>query len=132
MRRRRTIVVVEADRQVDGLDLLLEEIVLVEEQDDGGLVEPLAVADLLEQRDGLVHAVDALVLVQLLVVLARGDAEDERSDVLEAVNPLLALVSLATDVDHSTRKRIEKIMNENHTSSRAQKKRNETDRKSVV
>lgn len=89
---------------------------LVEEQDDGGLVEPLAVADLLEQRDGLVHAVDALVLVQLLVVLARGDAEDERSDVLEAVNPLLALVSLATDVDHSTRKRIEKIMNENHMS----------------
>ena len=40
-----------------------------------------------------------LVLVQDLVVLRHGDAEDDRRDVLEAVDPLLPLRSLSPDVE---------------------------------
>mmetsp|Transcript_16373 Transcript_16373/g.26855 ORF Transcript_16373/g.26855 Transcript_16373/m.26855 type:complete len:342 (+) Transcript_16373:165-1190(+) len=96
-----TTVVVKAALHVDAFDLLFKEIAFVEEEDDGGVAKPLAVANLVKERDGLVHAVDALVLVELHVVLTESDAEDERRDVLEAVDPLLALVSLASDVHHA-------------------------------
>ena len=38
-------------------DLLLEEILLVEEQDDGGVAEPLVVAYRVEQFEGLLHSI---------------------------------------------------------------------------
>ena len=40
--------------------------------------------------------------MQDLVVLGHGDAEDDRRDVLEAVDPLLPLRSLSPDVKQST------------------------------
>lgn len=43
-----------------------------------------------------------LVLVQHLVVLAHGDAEDDGRHVLEAVDPLLALTPLPPDVEQPT------------------------------
>ena len=38
-------------------DLLLKQVLLVEEEDDGGLCEPLVVADGVKQLHALVHAV---------------------------------------------------------------------------
>ena len=38
-------------------DLLLEEVLLVEEEDDGGLGEPLVVADGVKELHAFVHAV---------------------------------------------------------------------------
>jgi hypothetical protein len=42
---------------------------------------------------------DTLVLIQHLVVFAQTDEEHERRHVLEAVDPLLTLGPLATDVE---------------------------------
>lgn len=46
------------------------------------------------------HAVLALVLAELLVVLRESDTKDHRSDAFEGVDPLGAVVALPTDVDH--------------------------------
>lgn len=81
--------------------LLLEAVDLVEEENDRGLNEPARVANRVEQGKGFLHAVDSLILEQQLVVLGDGDQEENGGDVLEAVNPLLTLGSLATDVEHA-------------------------------
>ena len=52
-----TIIVREADAQVDLLDLLHEQILLVEEKHNGSRREEPVVADAVEQMEGLVHAV---------------------------------------------------------------------------
>ena len=81
--------------------LLLEPIDLVQEQDDGCLDEPSRVADGVEQCEGFLHTVDGLIFEQQLVVLGDGDKEQNGGDVLEAVDPLLALGTLTTDVEHA-------------------------------
>lgn len=85
-----------ADRQ-----LLLEAIDLVQEQDNRRLDEPPRVADGVEQGQGLLHSVDCLIFEQQLIVLGDGDEEEDGGNVLEAVNPLLSLGSLTTDIEHS-------------------------------
>jgi len=52
-----TCVLGEADGQGAVHDLLLEEVLLVEEEDDGRVREPLVVADAVEQLHALVHPV---------------------------------------------------------------------------
>lgn len=52
-----TIVVREADAQVDLLDLLQEEILLIKEKHDGGCSKEPVVADAVEEMERLVHAV---------------------------------------------------------------------------
>eukprot|EP01136_Pigoraptor_vietnamica_P040514 Opistho-1_new@12503 len=81
-------------------DLLGEEVRLVEEENDRRLEEPLRVADGVKQLDALVHAVRRLVLREHLVVPAQRRAKNDRRHILKAVNPLLALGPLATDVKH--------------------------------
>lgn len=78
--------------------LLLKQVLLVQEQDHAGVLEPPTVADLVEQVQRLVHAVLARLLVQHLVVLGDGSHKDDRCDIVKAVDPLFALVALATDV----------------------------------
>jgi hypothetical protein len=82
-------------------ELLLETIDLVQEENDGGLDEPPGVADGVEQGQGFLHTVDGLVFEEKLVILGNGDEEQNGGDILEAVNPLLTLGSLATDVEHA-------------------------------
>ena len=52
-----TCVFWEADGERAASNLLLEQILLVEEEDDGGLSEPLVVADGVKQLHALVHSV---------------------------------------------------------------------------
>ena len=54
---RPTVVLGEADGERAVGDLLLKQVLLVEEEDDGGLREPLVVADGVKQLHALVHAV---------------------------------------------------------------------------
>lgn len=80
--------------------LLLEAIDLVEEENDRRFYEPPRVADGVEERQGLLHAVDRLVLKKQLVVLGNSNQEHNRRDILKAVNPLLTLGSLTTHIEH--------------------------------
>jgi len=86
--------------RADG-QLLLESIDLVEEKNDGGLDEPPGVANRVEQGQSFLHTVDGLVLEKQLVVFGDGDQEQDGGDILEAVNPLLSLGSLTTDIEHA-------------------------------
>lgn len=95
----RTLVLGEGDGQRHLDDLLAEDVRLVQEENDGSLCEPLVVAHVGEELERLGHAVGAVVLGELLIVLREGDEEDDGVIVLEVVDPLLALTLLATDVD---------------------------------
>lgn len=53
--------------RTDG-QLLLEAVDFVKEEDDGRLDEPARIADGVEEGQGLLHAIDRLVLEQQLVV----------------------------------------------------------------
>lgn len=52
-----TVVLREVIHQMRVHDLLLEQVLLVEEQDDGGVLEPRVRDDCPEQRFALLHAV---------------------------------------------------------------------------
>ena len=47
------------------------------------------------------HTVDSLIFEQKLVVLGNGNKEEDGGDVLEAVDPLLSLRTLSSDIKHS-------------------------------
>lgn len=96
-----TLVIREVVLHRANRELLLETIDLVEEENDRGLDEPPGVADRVEQSQGFLHTVDGLVFEEQLIVLGDGNEEQNGGDVLEAVNPLLALGSLTTNVEHA-------------------------------
>jgi len=52
-----TCILWETDGQGAVYDLLLKQVFLVEKQNDGGLGEPLVVADAVEELHALVHSV---------------------------------------------------------------------------
>lgn len=82
-------------------ELLLETVDLVEEEDDTGLDEPARIADAVEESQSFLHTVDRLVFEEELVIFGDSHQEEDSGDVLEAVNPLLTLRSLSTNVKHS-------------------------------
>lgn len=86
-----------------GRELLLEPVDLVEEENYGRLDEPPRVADRVKQGERFLHTVDRLIFEQQLIVLGNGDKEEDCGDILEAVDPLLPLRPLATDVKHPVR-----------------------------
>lgn len=49
------------------------------------------------------HTVDSLVFKEQLIVLGDGDEEEDGRDIFKAVNPLLALRTLATNIEHPVR-----------------------------
>ncbi len=61
-----TLILWETDVEWAVLDLFCEEVLLVEEQDDGGVDEPLVVADGVEEFHTLHHAVHFFILGQNL------------------------------------------------------------------
>lgn len=96
-----TIIVWEIVLHRADWQLLLETIDLVQKQDDASLDEPPRIADTVEQCEGLLHSVDGLIFEKELVVLGNGDQEKNRRYVLKAVNPLLSLRSLPTNIEHT-------------------------------
>lgn len=112
-------------------DLLLQDVGLVEKQDDGRALEPGICDDGFEQRLALFHAVLQqekqllleskmfnkvngwinsetfphliVTLHQDLVVLTQRHQEDDRRDILEAVDPLPPLWPLTSDIHHPAR-----------------------------
>jgi hypothetical protein len=95
----REIVFHWADRE-----LLLETINLVQEQNDRCLDEPSRVADGIEEGQGLLHTVDSLIFEQKLVVLGNSNEEEDGGNVFEAVDPLLSLRTLSSDIEHAISK----------------------------
>ena len=93
------VVVGESDGNVHLLDLILEQVLLVEEEHYGDGREPFGVADLVEELERLVHAVRLLVLIERQIVLGQSHEEEDGRDILEAVDPLLTLGALTSDVD---------------------------------
>lgn len=102
VRRFRVVVVAwkfrEANFERRPSNLLLKQILLVQEEDDGGVHKPLVVAYGVKQLHALDHAVHLLVLGQDKIIARHGDHEDDGRHALEAVDPLFPLRSLATDV----------------------------------
>ena len=109
------------------LDLRLEQVHLVEEEDERRAREPLRVRDRFPQHQSFLHLVldggvsgdrtckhrelpslrggsrtyTILVFNKTLVVSADSDEEEQAVDVLEAVDPLLTLRTLASNVEHA-------------------------------
>lgn len=116
-----TRVVGEVVDQGRSAELLLEQIDLVEEEDDARPHEPPRVDHRVEEDETLHHSVlhiaSAVSLLearlrtkeahlialfqQHLVVFAQGDAEDDRRDILETMDPLLPLAPLSTNIEHA-------------------------------
>lgn len=95
-----TFVLREADGEGTVSDLLGKQVLLVQEKDDGGIDEPLVVANRIKELHGLHHAVHFFVLGQDEVVSREGHTKDDGSHTFEAMDPLFALRSLATHVEH--------------------------------
>jgi hypothetical protein len=74
------------------VDLLLEEIDLVREEDDGRLLEHLGRDDLVPEYEGVLETIDAAVLLELLVEARDGSQEDDSGNVLEEREPSMPLV----------------------------------------
>ena len=93
------VVLHRADRK-----LLLESVDLVQEQNDTGLDEPPRVANTVKESQGLLHTVDGLILEEQLIVFGDGHQEENGRNVLEAMDPLLSLGTLSTDIKHAVSK----------------------------
>ena len=59
--------------------------------DDASDILPFIVANGVEQLHGLHHSVHLFIFCKNKIVAGQRDAEDDRCDALEAVDPLLAL-----------------------------------------
>jgi len=86
-----TLVLGEADCEWAVSDLLGEEVLLVEEENDGRVHEPHVVADGVEQLHGLHHAIHLFVFGQYEIIAGKSHAKDDGCDSFEAVDPLFAL-----------------------------------------
>jgi len=82
-------------------EFLLESINLVQEQDDRCLDEPSGIADGVEQSKGLLHTVDSLVFKKQLIIFGNSNEEEDSGDILKAVDPLLSLRTLSTNIEHT-------------------------------
>lgn len=86
------------------LHLQREQVRLVQEQDDGDVLERRIVHDRVEDVPRLLQSIRALVLGQHLVELGRRHEEEDRGDgTVEALCPLLSLRSLSTHVHEDKR-----------------------------
>jgi hypothetical protein len=81
--------------------LVLEQILLVQEQDHGGLGEPLGNADLVEQLQRFVHSVSFAIFVEGQIEARQGYDKKYGGNILEAIHPLLSLGTLASYVNQT-------------------------------
>jgi len=83
------------------LQLLLEQIPLVQEENEGCLCKPTRAENVLEDLDSLLHPVDTIILEETQIIIAQRRNEQHCRDVFETVNPFLSFVSLTTDIKHT-------------------------------
>lgn len=83
-----------------GQHLLSQQVLLVEEQNHGDGAQPSVVPDALEEVQRLLQTVGLVVLADDHVVAAAGHHEDDGSHVVEALDPLAALIALAAHIEH--------------------------------
>mmetsp|Transcript_17009 Transcript_17009/g.48860 ORF Transcript_17009/g.48860 Transcript_17009/m.48860 type:complete len:379 (+) Transcript_17009:945-2081(+) len=81
-------------------NFLGKDVLLIQEEHDGGVGKGAIVAHRAEQLQRFDHAVGPLGLGEGLVVLRQGGDEDDGVDLIEAVDPLAPLGPLAADVVH--------------------------------
>ena len=82
------------------LDFFLKKILFIEENDKGHLAEIGVVDDLLEEMKTVVHAIDAMILEQDLVVFRHGHHEQHAIHIIEAMDPYLAFRLLPANIKH--------------------------------
>lgn len=71
------LIVLEEVLECAGFDLLLEQVRLVEEENEGCVLKPLRASQFLEELEGLLHAVGLVVLLKNHVVLVQSNEEDD-------------------------------------------------------
>jgi hypothetical protein len=81
-------------------DFFREQVLLVEKKDDGDGTQPPVVPYGLEEVETFAQPVLGGILPQHHVVRATRRDEDDRRDVIEALDPFSSFVSLATDIEH--------------------------------
>ena len=82
------------------LDFILQQVLLVEEQDHRYGSQPSVVPDRSEEVKGLTQSVLRVVFSQDHVVGGGSRHKDDGGDIVEALNPLAPLISLASNVEH--------------------------------
>jgi len=95
----RTFVIIEAHIQRHTLDLLLKQITLIKEQDHRALIEPSRIADFFKEIQGFNNTISGGILVQDLIVFTDRSHENHSSNILEAMNPFLALIPLTANIE---------------------------------
>ena len=91
------------DVNVSILDLLLEQISLVKKKYDRDGREGLIVDNRFKDVARLDQAIRLAILVEDLIEFTRRDEEEDRSDLVETLVPLLSLGALAANVDEPKR-----------------------------
>ena len=96
-----TTVVGEITSQWTSFELPFEQIDLIQEQDYGCAHEPAAVDYAVEKYQGFHHAILIRFFKKHLVVLGQRNAEDNRGNIFEAVDPLFTFGTLAANIKHA-------------------------------
>lgn len=91
--------ILEVILDVPHLNLIGQEVGLVEEEDDGDASEAAVVDDGVKDVDALLEPVSRAVFQESLVVLAGAHEEEDGRDLVKALEPLLSLRPLTSDVD---------------------------------
>jgi hypothetical protein len=86
-------------------DFFREQVLLVEKKDDGDGTQPPVVPYGLEEVETFAQPVLGGILPQHHVVRATRRDEDDRRDVIEALDPFSSFVSLATDIEHAAKRK---------------------------
>lgn len=84
--------------------LLLESIDLVQEQDNWRLDKPSWIANRVEKCKRFLHTVDSFIFEKQLIVLGDSDQEEDCRDILKAMDPLLSLGTLSSNIEHAVGK----------------------------
>lgn len=96
----RTSVMRETAGEGNFLNLWFEEIGLVQEENDGRILEPMRVEDFREEAEGFQHADDTLIFFETLIVLGEWGKKENSGDSFETMDPLPAFRSLTADVNN--------------------------------
>ena len=85
---------------------LFENILFVEEQEDGSIFKGRVARNLFKQRQRFLHSVLCRVFKHHLIIASKIDDKQQCVDVVEAMNPFFPLISLTANINHFERNAI--------------------------